>query len=112
MAAIAPEKEHNLTKNFYEEGITPFFVTSLVLGIALNLYVILVVRMSAVGYIGLVGLKTGMMWMPYLMALIYYNTDKGTMFTGLYKKLAYAPLPADVPPWVKRAMVRSALPTF
>lgn len=26
------------------------------------------------------------------------------MFSGLYKKLAYAPLPAEVPPWVKRAM--------
>ncbi|XRB17533.1 hypothetical protein RI054_15g73780 [Pseudoscourfieldia marina] len=97
--------EHSLTRMFYEEAMTPFLVLSLIMGTAGCAAVILVWRISAFGYVGLVGVSSAAMWMPYLMALIYFNTDKGTMFTGLYKKLAYAPLPAEIPPWVKRGMV-------
>jgi len=99
------QKEHNLTEKFHEEGITLFFVTALLLGTGLCGYVIFVARISAYAYIGVVGVMSGAMWMPYLMALIVYNTDRGSIFSGLYKKLAYAPLPAAIPPWVKRAMV-------
>lgn len=44
-----------------------------------------------------VGLFSASMWMPYLMALIYYN--------GLWKKLNYEPLTAAKPDWVGRAVV-------
>ena len=63
-------------------------------------------------YVGIVGVTSAAMWMPYLMALIYYGTDKGKPLSGLYKKLAYHPdihallsSKGALPKWVKRAMV-------
>ena len=94
MSQMSSPLEHSLTENFKKENLTMFLVVSLLLGTGLCAYVIFVARISAYAYIGVAGVGSAAMWMPYLMALIYFNTDKGTMFTGLYKKLAYAPLPA------------------
>jgi hypothetical protein len=88
-----------------DESMTMFFILSMLIGTGFIAVVILVARISAIAYVGVVGVMSGAMWMPYLMALIYFNTDKGSMLSGLYKKLAYAPLPAPVPAWVERAMV-------
>jgi len=99
------EAKWSLTDNWKKEGMTMFFFISLLAGTAFIACMIFVARISALAYVGVVGVMSAAMWMPYLMALIYYNTDKGKMFSGLYKKLAYAPLPAKVPAWVKRAMV-------
>jgi len=97
--------EHNLMKAWKEEGMMMFFVVAMLIGTGFIAYVILVARVSALMYVGIVGVTTAAMWMPYLMALIYYNTDKGKPMSGMYKKLNYAPLPAPIPKWVKRAMV-------
>ena len=100
-----PTTEWSLVKNWHEEGMTMAFAVMMVLGTAFVALIVLVARIDAIGYLGVCGLFAGLQWMPYLMALIYINTDPGTMFTGLYKKLAYAPLTAPVPKWVKRAQV-------
>ena len=68
------EPTWNLTRNFKEEGITTFFVLSLILATAFVACVLFVARIGAIAYIGVVGVMSGAMWMPYLMALIYYNT--------------------------------------
>jgi len=97
--------KHSLTENWKEEDITPFFMVSSMVGTAAIVLLIVAARLSAYAYIGVVGVFTIFQWMPYLMAYIYYNTDEGDMFSGLYKKLAYAPLPAPLPKWVKRCEV-------
>jgi len=102
--AAAPP-EHNLMKAWKEEGMTMFFIVAMLIGTGFIAVVTLVARVSALVYVGIVGVITAGMWMPYLMALIYFNTDKGKPMSGLYKKLAYAPLPAPIPKWVKRGMV-------
>ena len=105
---VAPEgspPEHDLTKAWKEEGMNMFFIVAMLVGTGLIAVITLVARVSALAYVGIVGVITAGMWMPYLMALIYYNTDAGKPMSGLYKKLAYAPLPAPIPKWVKRAMV-------
>jgi len=101
----AGEETHNLKKNFKDEGMTMFFAIALLLGTAFIAIMIIVARIGAKAYIGVVGVMSGAMWMPYLMALIYYNTDSSSIMSGLMKKLSYAPLTAECPPWVKRAMV-------
>ena len=108
MSKVAPEgapPEHNLMKAWKEEGMTMFFIVAMLIGTGFIAYVTLVARVSALAYVGIVGVTTAAMWMPYLMALIYFNTDKGKPMSGLYKKLNYAPLPAPIPKWVKRGMV-------
>jgi len=97
--------EHNLTAKWKEEKCNVFFVMAMLLGTGFVACTIFVAKISAMALVGVVGVMSGAMWMPYLMALIYYNTDAGKPMSGLYKKLAYAPLPAACPPWVKRAMV-------
>merc|ERR1712196_507220 len=96
----------SLKKNWKEENMNMGFVLLMVSMTALWVVVALVIQPSAVGYIGIVGLFSSIQWMPYLMALIYYN--------GMYKKLAYAPLTAKTHPWVQRAMVahNNALENF
>jgi len=98
--------EHNLTEKWNEEALTPFFVIGNMIATAVWVVMAFVVKVDAMGMIGVVGIFTTVQWMPYLLALIYYN--------GLYKKLAYAPLTAETPPWVKRAMVahNNALENF
>ena len=49
--------EHSLTRMFYEEAMTPFLVLSLIMGTAGCAAVILVWRISAFGYVGLVGVS-------------------------------------------------------
>ena len=49
--------EHSLTRMFYEEAMTPFLVLSLMMGTAGCAAVILVWRISAFGYVGLVGVS-------------------------------------------------------
>ena len=102
----------NLTKNFKEEKMTVFLVLALLMGTGLIGVVIAVVKANAMVYVGITGVMSAAMWMPYLMALIYYGTDKGKPMSGLYKKLAYDPAihrlmstPGALPKWVKRAMV-------
>ena len=90
--------------NFETEGTMKTFIAMMVLG-TLLIAVVIGSGISALKYVGVCGVFSGAMWMPYLMALIFFNTDSGKKFSGLYKKLAYAPLPAQTPPWVKRAMV-------
>ena len=102
MSKVIPDEESgsqewNLTENWKAENMNIFFGVAMLAGTGLIAGIILGVRPAAFGYIGIVGLLSASMWMPYLMALIYYN--------GMYKKLAYAPLTAPTPPWVKRAMV-------
>merc|ERR1712196_18512 len=87
----------SLKKNWKEENMNMGFVLLMVSMTALWVVVALVIQPSATGYLGVVGLFSSIQWMPYLMALIWYN--------GLYKKLAYAPLTAKTPAWVGRAMV-------
>ena len=105
MGDTVPEMPKTLTEKFKEENITPFAILSMLLGTGLIAYVLFVARIGAMGYVGVVGVGSAAMWMPYLMALIYYNTDQGKPMSGLIKKLGYADLPAPIPPWVKRAMV-------
>jgi uncharacterized MAPEG superfamily protein len=105
MEDTVPELPKTLTEKFKEENITPFAILSMLMGTGLIAYVLFVARIGAMGYVGVVGVGSAAMWMPYLMALIYYNTDKGKPISGLIKKLGYADLPAPIPPWVKRAMV-------
>jgi hypothetical protein len=93
----AAEPEHNLTANWKKENMTMMTMLMMTMATALWIIVAFVVKPSATGYIGIVGIFSSVQWMPYLMALIYYN--------GMYKKLAYAPLTAEVPAWVGRAMV-------
>ena len=102
----------NLTNNFKEEKMTVFLVLALLMGTGLIGVVIAVVKANAMVYVGITGVMSAAMWMPYLMALIYYGTDKGKPMSGLYKKLAYDPAihklmstPGALPKWVKRAMV-------
>jgi len=95
----------DLMKAWKEEGMTMFFVVAMLLGTGFIAVVTLVIRASAIMYVGIVGVTTAAMWMPYLMALIYFNTDKGKPMSGMMKKLSYAPLPAPTPKWVKRAVV-------
>lgn len=94
MSKVQPEAdappEHNLTEMFKEENMTMFFGMGLILGTAFIVCTICVARISSMAYVGVVGVMSAAMWMPYLMALIYFNTDSGAMFSGLYKKLAYA----------------------
>ena len=90
--------------NFETEGTMKTFIAMMVLG-TLLVAVVIGSGISALKYVGVCGVFSGAMWMPYLMALIYYNTDKGKPMSGLMKKLGYADLPAPIPPWVKRAMV-------
>ena len=85
--------------------MTMFFLAGMTAAMGFSAFVVLKVKPSSLGYLGIVGLLSSALWMPYLMALIYINTDKGKPMSGLYKKLDYAPLTAEVPPWVKRAMV-------
>ena len=90
--------------NFKAEGTTKTFVAMLLLGTGL-IAAVVGSGISALKYVGVCGVLSGAMWMPYLIALMFFNTDSGKPFSGVYKKLAYAPLPAPTPPWVKRAMV-------
>merc|ERR1712022_92182 len=78
----------------------------MVMATALWVVVAFVIKPNAMGYVGIVGIFSSIQWMPYLMALIFYN--------GMYKKLAYAPLTAKTPAWVSRAMVahNNALENF
>ena len=100
----------NLTNNFKEEKMTVFLVLALLMGTGLIGVVVAVVKANAMVYVGITGVMSAAMWMPYLMALIYYGTDKGKPMSGLYKKLAYDPAihrlmstPGALPKWVKRA---------
>ena len=102
----APAPEHNLTKNWKEENMTVWVAMMMVVCTAIWAFVAFSVKPDCLGFIGIVGVFSSVQWMPYLMALIYYN--------GLYKKLAYAPLTAKVPKWVDRAKVahNNALENF
>ena len=97
MGDTVPEMPKTLTEKFKEENITPFAILSMLMGTGLIAYVLFVARTGAMGYVGVVGVGSAAMWMPYLMALIYYNTDKGKPMSGLIKKLGYADLPAPYP---------------
>merc|ERR1711998_362226 len=103
-AEESPPK-HDLMRNWKEENMTMFFLAGMTAAMGFSAFVVLKVKPSSLGYLGIVGLLSSALWMPYLMALIYINTDKGKPMSGLYKKLDYAPLTAPVPAWVKRAMV-------
>merc|ERR1712100_490237 len=104
--APAPEPEHNLSQNWKKENMGMATAVMMAMATALWIVIAFVVKPNAIGYVGIVGIFSSVQWMPYLMALIYYN--------GMYKKLAYAPLTAEVPAWVKRAMVahNNALENF
>ena len=80
--------EHNLTANYKAAGISWFLPVALLLGTTFVLCTIFVARINAMAYVGVVGVFSGAMWMPYLIALIVNNS--------LYKKLAYAPLTAPI----------------
>lgn len=104
VAGLATSIVSSAKNNFKTEGTVKTFIGMMILGTIL-VTVVVSSGISALKYVGVCGVMSGAMWMPYLMALIFFNTDPGKMFSGLYKKLAYAPLPAQTPPWVKRAMV-------
>lgn len=72
-------------------------IAAVLLGSAAVFYVDFVLELSSLALLSVVGLFSASMWMPYLMALIYYN--------GLWKKLNYEPLTAAKPDWVGRAVV-------
>ena len=61
------EKEHNLTEQWKEEGMTIFFVLGNLVATALWVIIAFVVKPTTVGMIGVVGLFTTFQWMPYLM---------------------------------------------
>ena len=73
-----------------------FFILSMIMATVFIVLVIVLAEPSGFAMIGVVGVMSGAMWMPYLIAFIVYNTDKGSPCSGLYKKLAYAPLKAQV----------------
>ena len=75
--------------------MTMFFLAGMTAAMGFSAFVVLKVKPSSLGYLGIVGLLSSALWMPYLMALIYINTDKGKPMSGLYKKLDYAPLTAE-----------------
>merc|ERR1711998_83891 len=98
----------SLAANRKEENMNLVSVVLLLMGTALCAVMILGARWSAYSYVGLVGVLTGAMWMPYLIAIIWVNgipPHGDSHLDGLLKKLGYVPLTAPLPPWVKRAIV-------
>jgi len=93
---MSDDEEHNLWKIWEKESMTPFFIIGNLIATALWVVMAFVVKPTALGMVGVLGIFTGTQWMPYLIAYIVAN--------GLYKKLAYKPLTAEVGPWVKRAL--------
>eukprot|EP00326_Haptolina_ericina_P010817 CAMPEP_0181213814 /NCGR_PEP_ID=MMETSP1096-20121128/25112_1 /TAXON_ID=156174 ORGANISM="Chrysochromulina ericina, Strain CCMP281" /NCGR_SAMPLE_ID=MMETSP1096 /ASSEMBLY_ACC=CAM_ASM_000453 /LENGTH=168 /DNA_ID=CAMNT_0023305491 /DNA_START=1 /DNA_END=507 /DNA_ORIENTATION=+ len=84
------------------EGLKVFTGVATLMGSAF-VYFVTTAGLSALQLLAVCGLMSGALWMPYLMAMIILNGSNP--IEGLYLKLAYKPLPAELPPWVKRAMV-------
>ena len=80
----------SLAANRKEENMNLVSVVLLLMGTALCAVMILGARWSAYSYVGLVGVLTGAMWMPYLIAIIWFNgipPHGDSHLDGLLKKL-------------------------
>jgi uncharacterized MAPEG superfamily protein len=75
-----------------------------IMGIAVSV-VAGMAQLKPIEILVIVALMTGLMWMPYVMARIFFNTEKGKPMSGLYIAMAFLPQTAELPPWVKRSEV-------